>query len=109
MNNEEYIKQLLTNGYTILPNIISRETINNLRQWLLNTIDLIEEEDKPEYNYYSGHKQQRLPKNKQDIPWEILENKQIHQTIKGILGSGYHLSSYTCNTKVIKWENIQLQ
>lgn len=99
MNTEEYIKQLLTDGYTILPNIISRETINNLRQYLLNNLDTIEETD---YNYYSGHKQQRLPINKQDIPWVILENEQIHQIVKGVLGSGYHLSSYTCNTNLAK-------
>lgn len=90
---DNHIKQLFTDGYTILPSLISSQTCDLLKDYLdSNTPSELS------FNYFEGHNQIHLPKNSIDVPCEILFNKKIHNIIGDIFGvNNYYMYSYTCN------------
>ena len=92
------IQEIFDNGYTIIPSLISNKTCDKLK----NILDKSFNEDLP-FNFFKGHFQQLLPKNEDEIPYNILFNKKIHNIISQIFGKRkYYLYSYTCNSNLAK-------
>ena len=91
------IDDLLKNGYTILPSLISSETCDKLKNYLDNNFN-----ENLDYNYFKGHYQINLPKNSAEIPEEIIFNEEIHNIIQQVLGKSYYMNSYTCNANIAK-------
>jgi ectoine hydroxylase-related dioxygenase (phytanoyl-CoA dioxygenase family) len=87
--------KLYEDGYVVLPDLISEETCDKLRNYLEHNFN----EELP-YNYFKGHYQINLPKNAQDFPEEIVFNNHIHDIIGEVLGKSYNLYSYTCNANL---------
>lgn len=85
--------ELATNGFVVLPGVISEATTSKLTAWLES-----KGIDSDSYNYFPGHDQARMPTSDADVPWEILRSEEIHQAVRSLLGSGYYMNSYTCNT-----------
>lgn len=65
------IEELYKNGYTIISNLISVETCDNLKNYLDQKFN-----HKLPFNYHPGHYQIHLPKNYDNIPEEIVLNKK---------------------------------
>lgn len=87
------VTEVATNGFTVLPGVISEATTSKLRAWLESGGI-----DSDNYNYFPGHDQAMMPTSDADVPWEILRSEEIHQVIQSLLGSGYYMNSYTGNT-----------
>ena len=83
------IDRLLSRGFVLLPKIVDVSTTMKLRH------DLERESyaDLPT-NYSTGHCQQQPTY----IPSELLLDRRIHDVIEAILGPGYCMNSFTCNT-----------
>ena len=92
----KHIEEIFTEGYTLLPSIISSETCESLKSYL--------DSQSPEelnFNYFNGHNQIHLPKTNKDVPIEILFNHDIHNIVSNILGiNNYYMYSYTCNANI---------
>ena len=94
MNN--HIKQIFSDGYTVIPSIISSKTCDSLKEYLDSNIS-----QESNFNYIEGHNQIHLPKNNIDVPTELLFNQDIHNIVGNIFGvNNYYMYSYTCNANI---------
>ena len=91
------VEELFSKGYTIIPNLISKETCDKLKA----NLDSRFNEDLP-YNYSKGHYQIHLPNDLENFPSEIVLNDTIHKLIQQALGRSYYMYSYTCNANLAK-------
>lgn len=91
------VEELFSKGYTIIPNLISKETCDKLKA----NLDSRFNEDLP-YNYSKGHYQIHLPNDLENFPSEIVLNDTIHNLIQQVLGRSYYMYSYTCNANLAK-------
>lgn len=100
MLHENQINEIFEKGYTIIPELISENTCDKLKDYLDDKIKNNNEE--LPFNYYKGHNQIHLPNDYKNFPDEIVFNKKIHNILGSIFGKGYYLYSYTCNANIAK-------
>ena len=75
------VTELYEKGYTIIKSLISDKTCDDLKAIL----DTKFSTDLP-YNYFEGHYQLSMPTDLNNIPSEILFNKEVHKLITEVFG-----------------------
>ena len=85
MLHENQINEIFEKGYTIIPELISENTCDKLKDYLDDKIKNNNEE--LPFNYYKGHNQIHLPNDYKNFPEEIVFNKKIHKG--SIFGKGF--------------------
>jgi hypothetical protein len=76
------VKELFTNGYTIIPSLISDDTCDKLKNDLDNRF--YKEYDDLYYNYSKGHCQIHLSDSLEHFPIEIVLNEKIHHLLSDV-------------------------
>lgn len=93
------VNELFTNGYTIIPSLISDETCDKLKKYLDNRFHT--EYYNLYYNYSKGHCQMHLSNSLEHFPTEIVLNEKIHQLLADVFKKkNYYMYSYTCNANI---------